>query len=453
MSHIEPYVSRFPWHSDARKSLTEFNLEESLSDDVTRELARKRIISAINTGTIPDPYVDDTVEATPAQILISYPAARILVSLIDDSRIVNKYARAEAKSAAKRLKTELNQYKTSGGGLSTAYDVPQTQTKTEITIEEAFEDFDISLTWHSAAKQFSRSYTKKWLTTHADSLDVQSVIQERIPVPPGYTQTQMHGPENQSVTATFNAAYRTQQTQDKTPGLEITDFVDIASHLDSEEWGLYKQDVVDGTVFFSSVGQLRTLCEELIYQQVSENLPIDVHGMLTEPVLELFESDVEPTKEAFEGDVFSYEIDRVDLRAMPPLINNLIDRVHANENIDHDGRFALGSFLVHIGMSDDEILDLLKINNNFGRDATLYQLNSIRKKDSGEGYVPPSYETLEARGMNWDKDELEKKVKHPLVYYRIKLQELDEKDAEEAEKDGDDDDDEGDEQEPSKSES
>jgi DNA primase large subunit len=51
----------------------------------------------------------------------------------------------------------------------------------------------------------------------------------------------------------------------------------------------------------------------------------------------------------------------------------------------------------------------------------------------GEAYTPPTYATLESWGIEWEKDNLEQSVKHPLQYYQIKLQELEEEEENEEE--------------------
>lgn len=68
-------------------------------DDAVVERARERVVSALTDGTIGEPAA--TV-STRVEVL-SYPVARVLVSIVDESVLVRKYATAEADAAYDRF--------------------------------------------------------------------------------------------------------------------------------------------------------------------------------------------------------------------------------------------------------------------------------------------------------------------------------------------------------------
>ncbi|MFT4958528.1 MAG: DNA primase large subunit, partial [Halobacteriales archaeon] len=65
------------------------------------ERARERVVNALTSGTTGDPHRNTRVE------LLSYPVARVLVSLVDEGAMASLYARAEAADGANRLRSDV----------------------------------------------------------------------------------------------------------------------------------------------------------------------------------------------------------------------------------------------------------------------------------------------------------------------------------------------------------
>ncbi|GAB3041871.1 DNA primase regulatory subunit PriL [Natronobiforma cellulositropha] len=90
------------------------------------ERARERVVAALEEGDVGEPSRDPRTE------LLSYPVARVLVSLADQRVLVRTYARAEAATAYERFvadfedTTELKSVETSG-----------------VTLEELLSEFDL----------------------------------------------------------------------------------------------------------------------------------------------------------------------------------------------------------------------------------------------------------------------------------------------------------------------
>jgi DNA primase large subunit len=99
--------ARYPFFTAAREAVRETDV--SLSALVSRdapavERARERVERALTEGTTAP---EEPERWDPIDDLLSYPIARILVSLLDDGPAVEKYAAAEAATAAERFETDV----------------------------------------------------------------------------------------------------------------------------------------------------------------------------------------------------------------------------------------------------------------------------------------------------------------------------------------------------------
>ncbi|WP_049997695.1 DNA primase regulatory subunit PriL [Halococcus sediminicola] len=96
---MERHHARYPFLDDARHAVeaANFDLHSLADDERVRERATERVERALDDGTVGDPSRDTRVE------LLSYPLARVLVSLVDEHVLTRKYARAEAATAHERL--------------------------------------------------------------------------------------------------------------------------------------------------------------------------------------------------------------------------------------------------------------------------------------------------------------------------------------------------------------
>lgn len=99
---MDPTLARYPFLEAARDAVTaaDSSLEELLGGtgrSAAVDRAIERIERAIAGEQVGPPRHDHEVE------LLSYPLARIIVSLVDDRRVTSRYVSAEARSAIDRL--------------------------------------------------------------------------------------------------------------------------------------------------------------------------------------------------------------------------------------------------------------------------------------------------------------------------------------------------------------
>jgi DNA primase large subunit len=101
---MEILHAKYPFLSSARESVadSEFDLISTIQTNQTIvKRALERILCAIEEGSIGPEHRNATVE------LLSYPLARILVSLVDEPGLTHRYSWAESQTAISRFQNDL----------------------------------------------------------------------------------------------------------------------------------------------------------------------------------------------------------------------------------------------------------------------------------------------------------------------------------------------------------
>jgi DNA primase large subunit len=100
---MQPLHARYPFLAAAREAVETAAVdlgEVVATDDTVTDRAVERVEHAITDGTVGEPHRRTRVE------LLSYPVARVLVSLVDQHVCTRKYAQAEAETAQERFSQE-----------------------------------------------------------------------------------------------------------------------------------------------------------------------------------------------------------------------------------------------------------------------------------------------------------------------------------------------------------
>ncbi len=98
------------------------------------------------------------------------------------------------------------------------------------------------------------------------------------------------------------------------------------------------------------------------------------------------------------------------LRGFPPCIERLVEKARRGENMSHHERFTVAAYLLKVGWTAEQVVDLFRNAPDFKEKVTKYQVEHIAKR----GYLPPSCTTLRAWGI-CDED---CGVKSPLSFRR-----------------------------------
>jgi DNA primase large subunit len=115
-------------------------------------------------------------------------------------------------------------------------------------------------------------------------------------------------------------------------------------------------------------------------------------------------------------------IGKLDNKKLPPCMKNILSAIQAGENVPHMGRFALVSFLHSLRLSNNEILKLFSTAPDYEEERTRYQVEHITGFSSSTAYTPPGCDKMRTYGIcpTEEIDDLCKKKRHPLSYYKAK---------------------------------
>lgn len=199
--------------------------------------------------------------------------------------------------------------------------------------------------------------------------------------------------------------------------IHFTDYIKLASSMKAIEWKLVNRKLDHGSVHITKE-EFARLLQEAMRKRIQESLPIEVPPEVQqscEPYLVEIKDILEKRKTEFgEGDFGA-----VESELFPPCMAYAIAGVRNGVNLAHSMRFAMTSFLLTIGMSVDDILNMFNVSPDFDVEKTRYQVEHIAG-DSGTKYTPPSCDTMKTYGNCQGADELCKRISHPLSYYRKK---------------------------------
>ncbi len=96
--------ARYPFLEAARESVATEAVDLATvveQDRAVVDRARQRVITALEAGETGEPHREARIE------LLSYPVARVLVSMVEEQVLVRKYARAEAETAYDRFTADM----------------------------------------------------------------------------------------------------------------------------------------------------------------------------------------------------------------------------------------------------------------------------------------------------------------------------------------------------------
>lgn len=150
---MDPLDARYPFFEAAREAVAsaDISLPELVASEAPAvERGRERVERALMEGTVesssPEEYTTQTE-------LLSYPIARILVSLLDSGAAVEKYAAAEARTAVERFRADEER---ADDGLRS------TQT-TAVDLETVLAEFDLAEELTVDPARSSHAHDRYWI--------------------------------------------------------------------------------------------------------------------------------------------------------------------------------------------------------------------------------------------------------------------------------------------------
>jgi len=321
------------------------------------ERAEERIINALKKGSIPNPPADISTD----EEVLAYYLSLILLGFINDKWLITRYADAEAKRVYEHL------------------------VKDEDVVLEAI---------------------GKLL-----GIDVQYLGEKKVRIP-------------------------YMKIRDKVMYIELpyaihyVDYIKATLRLSKDpSWKLTNQFLKKGYVYLDK-RKFARLLEEVIRDRICssveyiEEIPdqfkplIDkLMGMIKEIRGEMLSKAAiegaqtareyfEKLKERIQGQVF--------LEAFPPCMSRLYNAIVNGENLSHHERFAIATFLLHIGMDVESVLNVFRNVPDFNERIARYQIEHLAGlRGSKKQYMPYSCATMKTLGLCVS----ECNVRNPLVYY------------------------------------
>jgi len=206
--------------------------------------------------------------------------------------------------------------------------------------------------------------------------------------------------------------------EDRGLAVDFADFLRFSATMRNKDWKLVNQRMVRGKVLVTKIRLVR-LIQQMLTDKISSELPLEVN----ETILSTFTTDIDEIKRVLEEKREQYKakgMGRLSIVRFPPCMRKLLNMIQSGENVPHTGRFALVAFLHTLGMDSEEILETFSSAPDFDPSKSKYQIDHITGEISGTEYTPPECSTMKSYGICFDPDELCRRIKHPLSYYRKK---------------------------------
>lgn len=200
--------------------------------------------------------------------------------------------------------------------------------------------------------------------------------------------------------------------------IHFVDYLVYSTGIKNKAWRLCVRELSSGYVRISK-RECARLIQEAITKKIMDTLPLPVNesmkNVFIKEIKEL--TDMMATKKRrYTPEKFG----KIDTSIFPPCMKQLLGGIHAGENIPHQGRFALTTFLYAVGMNEKEIMSLFSQLPDFDAHKSVYQIEHITGKISKTTYTPPKCSTMRTYGLCVNKDYECEKISHPVAYYRTK---------------------------------
>jgi len=187
------------------------------------------------------------------------------------------------------------------------------------------------------------------------------------------------------------------------------DYLRLAVKLakDDAAWKLVNRTLHEGNVTLHA-GEDLVLLREAIRQKIAE--PIKVTAIpdgMKNPLNEL--------RGIFTAALEEPMVEFVDPKALPPCMTHIIALVQNNQ-ANHTARFILATFLIGLGLKEEEMLKIFAASPKYDESKTRYQLEFLTGQKSTTKYTCPACVTIKSYGLC----KANCPVKHPQQYYRNK---------------------------------
>ena len=202
--------------------------------------------------------------------------------------------------------------------------------------------------------------------------------------------------------------------------LNFADYLRNTTHLRDANWKLVNRLLVQGTVYLNQHDVARLLQEE-VQRRIEKRLETKQLPNFPEKITQMAEQLTALAKERIGAEEMEGFPKVVSQSAFPPCIVALHEAASSGRHLSHVGRFTLTSFLVTIGMPPEKVNEIFKSSSDYNARLTRYQVEHIAgERGSRIRYTPPQCATLQTHGVCVNSDDLCRRIRHPLQYYKRK---------------------------------
>ena len=200
-------------------------------------------------------------------------------------------------------------------------------------------------------------------------------------------------------------------------------FVDYLRYAPTryKEWKMINREMRYGYIHISHK-DLARIIQEALRNKINNELD---SRSCNKAIYKTFSSDIQRiqnTVMVHRKKIEGAPIGKLDVKKLPPCMKDILAAIQAGENVPHMGRFALVSFLNSLRLSKNDILKIFSSAPDYEEEKTRYQVEHITGFTSSTSYTPPGCEKMRTYGIcPIEKiDDLCKKKRHPLSYYKAK---------------------------------
>ena len=170
--------------------------------------------------------------------------------------------------------------------------------------------------------------------------------------------------------------------------IPVSDYLKHSVFFHEKEWTLINNPIAKGKVFLTSHEAVR-----LIRKELDSYISSPIKSVNTPHMVAPFQKPVNKLITLAK----KFSVPRVESTEYPPCIKHAIDVLDKGENLPHSGRFLLGTYLLGVGQTVEQIAPLFKNAPDYNEKITTYQLNHLAgSSGSGTGYKCPSCDKVKS---------------------------------------------------------
>ena len=196
--------------------------------------------------------------------------------------------------------------------------------------------------------------------------------------------------------------------------LSVPDYLHRASRMHEQEWKLINRSVKDGFVYLDTDEAVR-----LIRNELSNLIYARIKNMKIHDVPISIKSKADELRKKYAGHYVHRN--QFKISDYPPCIKHAMETINKGENLPHSARFMLATYMLAIGKTEEEVIEIFKNSPDYNEKITRYQVEHLAgKKGSHIKYSVPSCDRLKSEDLCYAVTECENLI-NPIQFGRRKL--------------------------------